>query len=146
LFYTASYSQPLSFLTVYCSTERNDVAQVNVPVSHLVLQQESDLLSSYARSKLYYAQPPPQRSARCLGVHVSHLDFGSYLVILQSLPSRYGPSLTHEINGIRGSIFDSKTPLATRPHSWPKADRSILRHHGGLVSAQFQRTQVEITL
>jgi hypothetical protein len=42
--------------------------------------------------------------------------------------------------------FDSKTPLAIRPHSWPKADRSILRHHEGLVSLQSHQTQVEIPL
>ena len=58
--YTASVYQPLSYLTVYCcSTERVDVAQLNVPVSHLALQQLSDSLSSYAGSKLYYAQLPP---------------------------------------------------------------------------------------
>ena len=39
-----------------CSTGHDNVAHVNVPLSHLVLQKLSGLLSSYAGSQLCHAQ------------------------------------------------------------------------------------------
>jgi hypothetical protein len=48
----ASKSQPLDLLTVYCSTDRIDMSQRNVLVSHFAVQQASGSLSAYAGSKL----------------------------------------------------------------------------------------------
>ena len=108
----------------------------------------SGLLSYYDGSKLYYAQLPThiyRKAAKISFAALSSLKF-RWLSKLsgRSMPqSRYEASLT----GVKyETSFDSKTPLAIRPRLWPKADRSILRHHERLVSLQSHQTQVEIAL